>query len=48
MQERIEEDYTDVIMEDEENTRSFIEPARKYVLYIEMLIEKTFSDDTGS
>ena len=48
MQERIEEDYTDVIMEDEETTRSFIEPARKYVLYIEMLIEKTFSEDTGS
>ena len=48
MQERIEDDYTDEITEDQENTRSFIEPARKYVLYIEMLIEKTISEDTGS
>jgi len=48
MQERIEEDYTDVIMEDEENTRSFIEPARKYVLYLEMLIEKTLLEGTGN
>ena len=45
MQERIEEDYTDVIVEDEENTWSFIEPARQYVAYIEMLIEKIFLED---
>ena len=45
MQERIEEDYTDVIMEDEENTRSFIEPATQYVAYIEMLIDKIFLED---
>lgn len=38
MQERIEEDYSDLIMEDEENTRAFIEPARKYIAYIELLV----------
>ena len=45
MQERIEDDYTDEIIEDEEDTRSFIEPARQYVAYIEMLLEKIFEED---
>ena len=45
MQERIEDDYTDEITEDEENTRSFIEPARQYVSYLEILIENILSEN---
>jgi uncharacterized protein (UPF0332 family) len=45
MQERIEEDYTDAMIEDEENTRSFIEPAQNYVAYIETLIGNIFSEN---
>ncbi len=45
MQERIEEDYTDMMIEDEENTKSFIEPAGQYVAYVGLLIEKLISDD---
>jgi uncharacterized protein (UPF0332 family) len=36
MQERIEEDYTDVMIEDEENTRSFIEPAKSISLILKL------------
>lgn len=42
LQERIEEDYSDNIIEDEETTREFIEPARQYIAYVEMLVENYF------
>jgi uncharacterized protein (UPF0332 family) len=44
MQERIEEDYSDQIIEDEESTRSLIEPSRQYIYYVEGLINQFFSD----
>lgn len=45
MQERIEEDYSDLLMEDENTTGSFIEPARKYVAYIEALINELIQNE---
>jgi uncharacterized protein (UPF0332 family) len=38
MQERIEDDYSDVIRLNEEEVAEFIEPAKKYVSYIEELL----------
>lgn len=38
MQERIEEDYSDSIIEDADTTEEFIKPARDYIDYIETLI----------
>jgi uncharacterized protein (UPF0332 family) len=38
MQERIEDDYSDAITEDEETTKEFIEPAKQYLNYIEILV----------
>jgi uncharacterized protein (UPF0332 family) len=46
MQERIEEDYSDLIIEDEESTRLLIEPSKKYISYVEGLINKYISDVT--
>jgi|ERR1051326_1893397 uncharacterized protein (UPF0332 family) len=40
MQQRIEEDYSDNITEDEETTDELIAPAQDYVSYIEKLIEQ--------
>jgi len=40
MQQRIEEDYSDNVREDEETTNELIGPAQDYVLYIEKLIEQ--------
>ena len=40
MQERIEEDYSDKIEEDEETAASFIEPAREYVAYIKLITKE--------
>ena len=31
MQERIEEDYSDIIIEDEQTAKTFIKPAREYI-----------------
>ena len=45
LQERIEEDYNDTIIEDEETTLGLIEPARQYVVYIEKLIENNLSEN---
>jgi uncharacterized protein (UPF0332 family) len=38
MQERIEDDYSDNIIEDEQTTKEFIEPAKQFITYIETLI----------
>ena len=43
MQERNEDYYNDFITFDESRAVEFIEPAKKYVGYIEMLIELYFS-----
>jgi uncharacterized protein (UPF0332 family) len=43
LQERIEEDYNDEIMEDEEYVSSFIQPAKEYLLYTEKLIDEYLS-----
>ncbi|MGQ0740430.1 MAG: HEPN domain-containing protein [Bacteroidota bacterium] len=43
MQERIEDDYSDNLEEDAESTHQFIEPARKYVSYVELLVMKIIS-----
>lgn len=43
MQERVEDDYSDIIEEDAENTKEFIEPAKKYVAYLEMLVSNILS-----
>ena len=40
MQQRIEDDYSDEIMEDADTTNEFIEPAKLYVRYIEQLLSK--------
>jgi uncharacterized protein (UPF0332 family) len=40
LQERMEEDYSDFIIEDAENTEGFIAPAKAYVSYVEGLIKK--------
>lgn len=50
LQERIEEDYSDNIIEDEASTREFIEPAMQYVAYVEKLVENylTENKDAGS
>ena len=39
MQVRIEGDYSDAIIEDEESTRELIGPANSYVNYLESLIK---------
>jgi uncharacterized protein (UPF0332 family) len=39
MQERIEDDYNDVIIIDEAEVREYVEPAKAYVTYIEQLIK---------
>src|SRR5450432_1829580 len=38
MQERIEDDYSDNITEDAQTTMDFIEPARQFIAYIEIII----------
>lgn len=38
MQQRIEDDYSDVLLEDEQTTKEFIAPAKEYILYIEKLV----------
>jgi uncharacterized protein (UPF0332 family) len=43
MQQRIEEDYSDNITEDEETTGELIRPAQVYVSYIEKMIEEIFA-----
>ena len=40
MQERIEDDYSDAMIVNETEVIEFIEPANKYVDYVETLIEK--------
>ena len=40
MQQRIEDDYSDEIMEDADTTNEFIEPAKLYVEYIEQFLSK--------
>ena len=40
MQERIEDDYSDLITIDSADVKDFIEPAKAYVSYIEQLIAK--------
>ncbi|MDX2045477.1 MAG: HEPN domain-containing protein [Chitinophagaceae bacterium] len=44
MQERINEDYSDEIIEDPENAKELIVPARQYVAYIETLIQKLIAE----
>ncbi len=39
LQERMEEDYSDFIIEDAESTEGFIIPAKDYVSYVEGLIK---------
>ena len=39
LQERMEEDYSDFIIEDAETTEGFIIPAKDYVSYVEGLIK---------
>jgi hypothetical protein len=39
MQERIEDDYNDVIFLDEVEVKEYIEPAIAYITYIEQLIK---------
>jgi uncharacterized protein (UPF0332 family) len=39
LQERMEEDYSDFIIEDAETTEGFITPAKAYVSYVEGLIK---------
>ena len=43
MQERIEDDYSDAMIIYKEEVKEFIEPARNYVAYVDMLITKCFS-----
>ena len=45
MQERIEDDYSDFMISDAEEVIVFIDPARKYLFYVEGLITKYLSDD---
>lgn len=45
MQERIEDDYSDTIEEDADNTKAFIEPARLYIQYVEQLIFQLVQKD---
>lgn len=40
LQQRMEEDYSDFIIEDAETTEGFIAPAKAYVGYVEELIKK--------
>jgi hypothetical protein len=40
MQERIEDDYNDIFIMNEEDTQEFVGPSKKHVLYIEQLLEK--------
>ncbi len=39
LHERIEDDYSDALIMDEEEVLEFIEPAKEYVNYIEKLVE---------
>ncbi|HEX9510680.1 MAG TPA: HEPN domain-containing protein [Puia sp.] len=45
MQERIEDDYSDFTTVDEAAVKEFIEPARKYIAYIEQLIKNSLSNN---
>lgn len=38
MQERIEDDYNDFMIVDEEELKEFIGPAKEYILYVEGLV----------
>ncbi|MBS1566622.1 MAG: HEPN domain-containing protein, partial [Bacteroidetes bacterium] len=38
MQERIEDDYNDFIIPDENEVKEFIEPAKQYVTYVKALL----------
>lgn len=40
MQERIDDDYSDFMITQFDEIKEFIEPAKKYVTYIESLIEQ--------
>ena len=42
MQERIDDDYSDFMIIDENEVIEYIEPAKEYVAYIEQLIEEYF------
>jgi uncharacterized protein (UPF0332 family) len=44
MQERIDEDYGDFLVMDDEAVKEFIDPARKYIAYIEQLINRYNED----
>jgi uncharacterized protein (UPF0332 family) len=44
MQERLEDDYNDFIVVDENEVSAFIGPAKEYVAYIESLINNYFKD----
>ncbi len=43
MQERIDDDYSDFMVFDFDEVKGFIEPARKYLVYVEKLIIEMLS-----
>ncbi len=42
MQERIDDDYSDFMIVNEDEVLEYVEPAKEYVAYIEKLIEEYF------
>jgi uncharacterized protein (UPF0332 family) len=40
MQERMDEDYNDFMVDDEAEVKTFIEPAKEYIGYVEQLISE--------
>ena len=45
MQERIDDDYSDFMIVNEQEVLEYIEPAKEYVAYIEKLIEEYFQQN---
>lgn len=47
LQERMQDDYNDFLIIEEEEVVEFIDPAKKYIAYIENLIEEYFKTNNS-